>query len=158
LTVERPNTYFKPNKRAAIREIYRLVVEGVCHQEIQRRLGLAEKTYYRYLNECFAQEKTLLSEGLSKDDVLMQVAIAQSRLTDLYRNLHGIATNENIEAEDRIQAEQVAGEVVGAILRILVEGNPTRIVREMVTNDVLPCSYGGNATGQISPNASSQKL
>jgi hypothetical protein len=61
------------------------------------------------------------------------------RLTDAYRNLHGIATDEKIEPSDRIAAEEVAVEIAGVILRIWVEGNPTKVVREIAsttTNDV----------------------
>jgi hypothetical protein len=123
----RPTNYFKPKKLAAMREIRRLVIAGTSHQDIQRQLGLSERSYYRYLQDCFKEDRERLAQSITTDEILTQTAIAEARLTDMFRNLREIATNKDIEPSDRIAAETTAGEVSAVIHRLWTEA-PTAAI------------------------------
>jgi hypothetical protein len=128
----RPSNYFKPKKLAAMREIRRLVIAGTSHQDIQRQLGLSERSYYRYLQDCFKEDRERLAQSVTTDELLTQVAIVEERLMSMYRNLREMATNKDLEPSDRISAEQTAGEVSAVIMRLWTE-TPTKIMSQVST-------------------------
>jgi len=104
-----------------LREIRRLIIAGVPHQDIQRQLGLAEKTYYRYLDAAFKEDRERLAESVTTDEMLTQITITEERLTEMYRNMREIATNENFEPAVRIMADNAAGEVAMIIMKLRAE-------------------------------------
>jgi hypothetical protein len=117
----RPTKYYKPRKKAAMREIRRMIIEGNSHQEIQRQLDLPSRSYFRYVDECFAEDRQRLAQSITNDEILNQISIVEQRLTNMFKNMHDMATNENVEPQDRIAAERTAGEIAAAILRIRQE-------------------------------------
>ena len=110
-----------------MREIRRLVIAGTSHQDIQRQLGLSERSYYRYLQDCFKEDRERLAQSVTTDEMLTQIAIGEERLTNMFRNLREIATDKNIEASDRIAAETTAGEITAVIMRLWTEA-PTAVI------------------------------
>ena len=115
-----------------MREIRRLVIAGTSYQDIQRQLGLSERSYCRYLQDCFKEDRERLAQSVTTDELLTQLAIVEERLTSMYRNLREMATNKDLEPSDRISAEQTAGEVAALIMRLWTE-TPTRIVSQVST-------------------------
>jgi hypothetical protein len=88
---------------------------------------VCERSYYRYLQDCFKEDRERLAQSVTADEILTQTAIAEARLTDMYRNLREIAKNEKLEPSDRISAEQTAGEVSAVIHRLWTEA-PTAAI------------------------------
>lgn len=113
----RSHNYFKPRKVAAIREIRRMIIAGTSHVDIQRQLNLPEKTYYRYLNSAFAEDRERMKQYVTVDESMTQLAIVQERLNSMYQNIHGIALNSDVDPEVRIEAESLAAELAVGILK-----------------------------------------
>jgi hypothetical protein len=121
-----------------MREIRRLIIAGTPHRDIQRQLNLPEKTHYRYLNECFKEDRKRLSGSITKDEILNQIIIAEERFTEIYKNLHyGMACNSEIEPDKRIQAEDMAAQVVVGILKMWIEASPTSTANELRNNNII---------------------
>ena len=119
--------YFKPKRIAAIREIRRLVVAGESHNQIQQQLNLNERTYWRYWKAAFAEDRARLISTVTAEEVQTQVAIGQARLTDIYRNLHEMGQDRDLDAVDRREAEEMAAEVALGLLRLYQDG-PLKVI------------------------------
>jgi hypothetical protein len=119
--------YFKPKRTAAIREIRRLVVAGESHNQIQQQLNLNERTYWRYWKAAFAEDRARLISTVTAEEVQTQVAIGQARLTDIYRNLHEMGQDRDLDAVDRREAEDMAAEVALGLLRLYQDG-PLKVI------------------------------
>jgi ACT domain-containing protein len=86
-------------------EIRKRVIDGESYEDIQQQLGLSKRTFYRYLQNVFKEDKKVL-EIQNVDEVKTQVAILRERYNQIYRNLHGIATNEQNKPSERMEALQ----------------------------------------------------
>jgi hypothetical protein len=84
-------------------------------------LGVPERSFYRYLSQAFEHDRQLLAEQ-DKDNLALELSILHDRLTSAYRRLTLIASNENIAAKDRIDAEAASCEVALAITKLAFEG------------------------------------
>jgi hypothetical protein len=84
-------------------------------------LGIPERTFYRYLSQAYEHDRQLLAEQ-DKDKLTLELSILHDRLTSAYRRLTLIASNENIAAKDRIDAEAASCEVALAIVKLAFEG------------------------------------
>jgi hypothetical protein len=126
--------YFKPKRQAAIREIRRLIIAGQDHAQIQAKLGLATRSYFRYVSEAFKEDRQKLSETTNPEEVMTQVAIATNRFTELYRISLDIAKNKGHEPLDRLEALKLYGEIAAALAVIYRDG-PTAIARELQKNN-----------------------
>ena len=118
---------------AAIRQIRKLIIEGVSHGEIQEELGLSERTYFRYLQKCFDQERKRIAQIISDEQIMTQIAITEARFQDMWRNVRSIATNEKVDPKIRLEAEKLAAEIAIGILRIYQE-SPTAAANSLRRN------------------------
>jgi hypothetical protein len=84
-------------------------------------LGIPERSFYRYLSQAYEHDRQLLAEQ-DKDNLALELSILHDRLTSAYRRLTLIASNENIAAKDRIDAEAASCEVALAITKLAFEG------------------------------------
>jgi hypothetical protein len=104
-----------------ITEIRHMVGNGRSYCEIMDTLGITERTFYRYLSQAFEHDRQLMQER-DKDKLALELSILHDRLTSAYRRLTLIASNENIAAKDRIDAEAASCEVALAIVKLAFEG------------------------------------
>jgi hypothetical protein len=104
-----------------ITEIRRMVGNGQSYREIMDTLGVPERSFYRYLSQAFEHDRLLMQER-DKDNLALELSILHDRLTSAYRRLTLIASNENIAAKDRIDAEAASCEVALAIVKLAFEG------------------------------------
>jgi hypothetical protein len=102
-------------------EIRHMVGNGRSYREIMDTLGIPERTFYRYLSQAFEHDSKVLAEQ-DKDKLALELSILHDRLTSAYRRLTLIASNENIAAKDRIDAEAASCEVALAITKLAFEG------------------------------------
>jgi hypothetical protein len=102
-------------------EIRRMVGNGQSYREIMDMLGIPERTFYRYLSQAYEHDKQLLMEQ-ERDNLALELGILHERLTSTYRRLMLIASNENVSAKDRIDAEAASCEVALAIVKLAFEG------------------------------------
>ena len=84
-------------------------------------LGIPERSFYRYLSQAFEHDRQLMQEQ-DKDNLALELRVLHDRLTNAYRRLVLIASNENVSAKDRIDAEAASCEVALAITKLAFEG------------------------------------
>jgi hypothetical protein len=88
-------------------------------------LGIPERSFYRYLSQAYEHDRQLLQEQ-DKNNLALELWILHERLTNAYRRLVLIASNEeeeDISAKDRINAEAAAAcEVALTITKLAFEG------------------------------------
>lgn len=113
----RPNSYNKPRRRQALLEIRRLIIdEGLSHQEIQLRLNLPARTYFRYLDDLFeAEQKVIAGDSYTYQRLLNETLILNQRYLRRARMLTEIANDKIIDAEARIAAHESAASFERAV-------------------------------------------
>jgi hypothetical protein len=111
----------KIRRLRSIIEIRQMVGNGRSYREIMDILGIPERSFYRYLSQAFEHDRQLLAEQ-DKDKLALELSILHDRLTSAYRRLTLIASNENVSAKDRIDAEAASCEVALAITKLAFEG------------------------------------
>ncbi len=98
--VNRPISYNKPNRRQALLEIRRLIVdEGLSHNEIQLRLNLSPSTYFRYLDVLFEAEQTAIQgDNYTYQRLLNETLILNQRYLRRARKLTDIGDDKTVDA------------------------------------------------------------
>lgn len=77
-----------------------------------QQLHLAPSTFYRYLSAVFADDRRLLAENISDEEVLNPMAIRRDRLLKQRRDiLEEIANNPEAEFKAKIAAHNIAAEI-----------------------------------------------
>jgi DNA invertase Pin-like site-specific DNA recombinase len=61
--------YWKPKRNMATKEIRRLVIEGVPYAEIWQQLGISERSFYRYLDRAYKQDREVIAHKITNEDV-----------------------------------------------------------------------------------------
>jgi hypothetical protein len=98
-----------------------MVARGRAYREIMDTLDIPERSFYRYLSQAFEHDKQLLQER-DKNNLALELRVLHNRLTNAYRRLTLIASNESIVAKDRIDAQAASCEVALAITKLAFEG------------------------------------
>ncbi|HEX6281317.1 MAG TPA: hypothetical protein VFZ67_03750 [Nitrososphaera sp.] len=103
-----------PRRREALFEIRRLLIdEGLSHNEIQLRLNLSPSTYFRYLDLLFkAEQEAISGNAYTYQRLLNETLILNQRYLRRAKKLSAtIGDNENVDAEQRIEAHKFATEL-----------------------------------------------
>ena len=106
-------SYNIPRRREALLDIRRLIVEeGLSHNEIQLRLNLSPSTYFRYLDILFkAEQEAISGNAYTYQRLLNETLILNQRYLRRAKKLTEIGDNENVDAEQRIEAHKFATEL-----------------------------------------------
>jgi hypothetical protein len=120
-SLQTKRTSAKIRRLRSITEIRHMVGNGRSYREIMDILDIPERSFYRYLSQAFEHDRELLAEQ-DKDKLALELSILHDRLTSAYRRLTLIASNENVSAKDRIDAEAASCEVALAITKLAFEG------------------------------------
>ena len=110
----------KLRKLEAMLEIRRLVIEGNSYAEIQSKLNLSRRTFYRWLNAIFDKDREVLMK-LNVDEVMTQAAILRDRYNDIYQTLDEISKDRTLDPEHRIGACAAKAELSRSIAKIYTE-------------------------------------
>ena len=87
------------------------------------QLQISERTFYRYLEAIFANDRRLLVENVSDEEMLNQMAICRDRLLKQRRDIiEQIINNPESDDKARIAAHHLAAEITAAVFRIHTEG------------------------------------
>jgi hypothetical protein len=113
-------TTAKIRRMRLITEIRHMIGNGRSYREIMDTLGIPERSFYRYLSQAFEHDRLLMQEQ-EKDNLALELRILHERLTNAYRRLVLIASNENISARE-IDADAASCEVAVAIAKLAFEG------------------------------------
>ena len=84
-------------------EIRRLVTEGYNYEQIREVLGIPRRSFYRYLNRVFEDDRRALQEKNS-EELQRQLCILQDRYSSILQELRTIATDTTQSAADRMDA------------------------------------------------------
>jgi hypothetical protein len=113
-------------------EIYNMILQGHTYQKIMEQLHISERTFYRYLDIIFAEEKTFLEDNIlvnGRQELKRQYIIARDRLLEQRRDLIEMTKDPNVKGEVKISAHHLAAEIFSAaVIRIYAEG-PAVVVR-----------------------------
>jgi hypothetical protein len=114
LGVKSAISYNIPRRREALLDIRRLIVdEGLSHNEIQLQLNLSASTYFRYLDTLFkAEQEAISGNAYTYQRLLNETLILNQRYLRRAKKLTAtIGDNENVDAEQRIEAHKFAAEL-----------------------------------------------
>jgi AraC-like DNA-binding protein len=106
-----------------MQDIRDLIIEGHPYEKIMQQLQIPRRTFYRYLNAVFEDDRRLLAENIDDTEFMNQMAICKDRLLEHRRNLLEMAHDSSIDPSDRISAHHLIAEIAAAVLR-LYEGGP----------------------------------
>jgi hypothetical protein len=115
----RPNNKLK--KLEAMQELRQLLIEGNSPAEIQIKLNLSKRTYYRWQASIFSKDIEVLRK-VNEDEVLTQCALLRDRLNDVYMTLDELSKDRTISAEERISACITRAQVARNIPKLYSEG------------------------------------
>jgi hypothetical protein len=101
-------------------EIRRMLVAGNNYNEIQSKLSLSRRTFYRYLNAIFDKDRQVLRK-VNEDEVMTQAAILGDRYYDIYQTLDEISKDVKIEPHARLHACGAKAELSRSIAKIYTE-------------------------------------
>jgi hypothetical protein len=115
--------YKLPERMRMMQKIYSLIIDGYPYNKIMQQLQISERTFYRYLEVIFANDRRLLVENIDDTEFLNQMAVARDRLLEQRRDLLEMARDPEIDDQARINAHHLVAEISAAVLRIY-EGGP----------------------------------
>lgn len=106
-------SYNKPNRRQALLEIRRLIVDdGLSHNEIQFRLNLSPSTYFRYLDTLFkAEQEAISGNNYTYQRLLNETLILNQRYLRRARKLTAVGDDEKINPTQRIELPRFAAQL-----------------------------------------------
>ena len=106
-------------------EIYNMILQGHTYQKIMDDLHISDRTFYRYLDIIFAEEKSFLEDNImvkGRQELKRQYIIARDRLLEQRRDLIEMTKDPNVKGEVKISAHHLAAEISAAVIRIYTEG------------------------------------
>jgi hypothetical protein len=130
-----------------MREIRRLVVNGVSYCDIWQRLEISKRTFYRYLRVVFDYDERVMNERIGEDEFMRQMVILRDRLNKMYQECEAIATDSTVNGQARVNALNLAGEVAISIVKIHRE-----VPAKLAAYDELPLHSAANAPQQSYQN------
>jgi DNA invertase Pin-like site-specific DNA recombinase len=69
-TKRKRSPYKLPERMRTMQDIYSLILEGYPYNKVMQQLQISERTFYRYLEVIFANDRRLLAENVSDDEFL----------------------------------------------------------------------------------------
>lgn len=123
---QKRGAYGLPERMRTMQDIRKLIIEGYPYDAIMEQLHIPHRTFYRYLSALFEDDRRLLAENVSDEEILNQMAITRDRLLEQRRDLLEMTRDPNIDPADRISAHHLIAEIAAAVLRIYDSG-PARL-------------------------------
>jgi hypothetical protein len=114
--------YKLPERKRKMQDIYKLIIDGYSYNKIMQQLQISERTFYRYLQVIFANDRRLLAENVTDDEFLNQMAICKDRLLKQRRDLLEMIKDHEVDNDTKIKAHHLAAEIAAAVFRIFESG------------------------------------
>lgn len=114
--------YKLPERMQTMQEIYRLIIEGYPYNKIMQQLQISERTFYRYLEVIFANDRRLLAENVNDDEFLNQMAICKDRLLEQRRDLIEMIRDPQVDYDTKLKIHHLVAEIAAAVLRLYESG------------------------------------
>lgn len=122
--------YNKPRRTQAMIEIRRLLVDGYSYDQIMHDLHIPRRTFSRYLNLMFEEDKKQLNQ-INQSEVLHQFLVLRERLNTQYRETEQLAKDSSVNGIARVKARSLASELAFVIFRLYTEMSPALIAAQL---------------------------
>jgi hypothetical protein len=104
-------------------EIRQKMLEGGTNNEIMELLGISKRTFYRYIDKIYKQDKEEL-EKRNEETRATTINLRKDRMLHLLQNCSNIAEDPKVSAKDRIKADWVRRDIILDLLKLEFE-SPT---------------------------------
>ena len=82
------------------------MLDGNTNLEIIAALNISERTFYRYMDKIYQEDRAHISK-LNEETLVTHMYLLHERLLQSVKNCHNITVNPNVPAKDRIEAERL---------------------------------------------------
>jgi hypothetical protein len=112
--------YKLPERMRTKQEIYNMILDGHTYESIMQYMRISERSFYRYLDIIFAQEKDLLlNESANLEEIRRQQKLCRDGLREDMQRM--ITISNNPEHKLAVEAQHLASEIRCTILKTYVE-------------------------------------
>jgi hypothetical protein len=112
-------------------EIRRLLVDGYSYDQIMHDLHIPRRTFSRYLNLLFEEDKKQLNQ-LNQSEVIHQFSIMRERLKTQYRETEQLAKDSSVNGIARVKARYLASELALGIFRLYTgDTSPAQLAKQL---------------------------
>ena len=94
---------------------------GMSNREIMDTLKVKRRTFYRYLERIYDEDRVEIEEQ-NRKNLATRIKLFRERLFDTINNCQAIATDTNVAPKDRINAESVKVQVSLVAFKLENEG------------------------------------
>ena len=94
---------------------------GMSNREIMDTLKVKRRTFYRYLERIYDEDRVEIEEQ-NRKNLATRIKLLRERLFDTINNCQAIATDTNVAPKDRINAESVKVQVSLVAFKLELEG------------------------------------
>lgn len=110
-------------------QIRQRMLGGASNQEIMDALDIPERTFYRYMDKIYREDSVQL-QGQNNKALATHIAILRDRLLHTIQNCDNIATDENVSAKHRIEAERLKIDTSILLLKLEYEGTTIAQIKQ----------------------------
>jgi hypothetical protein len=144
--------YKVPERLRTKQEIYRLILEGCTYQRIMDQLQISERTFYRYLDVIFAEDKDFLDNNVGVEELRTQIRLCKDRMLEDRFQLEQWMKDPDFK--DKVTAMNLAAELSAAVLKIYTEGPIHLSQRHAFVRNALTTEQQGSRTNGLRLNLS----
>ncbi len=105
-----------------MQDIRSLLIAGHTYSDVMQQLRLEPRTFYRYLNLVFEDDRRLLAENISDNEVLNQMSVARDKWLDQYRMLKDMLNDPTVDNRVKLDCHHLMAELTSAVMKLCVEG------------------------------------
>ena len=102
-----------------------------------QQLHLEPRTFHRYLNLVYEDDRRLLAENINDTEILNQMAIARDRWMAQRHDLLEMARNSEIDDNAWVNCHHLAAEILAACLKLYTEGPAILATRHKMFRSLL---------------------
>jgi hypothetical protein len=107
------------------KRIYDAIIAGRSYVSIMEELGISERTFYRYLDIIFVQEKDFIIETIPAEEIGRQLTILRDRFLQQKVQIDGWL-EKNPNSDDRTELADLRASLCTSIFRTYIDG-PTML-------------------------------
>jgi hypothetical protein len=123
------------------KRIYDMILAGKSYVSIMAELDISERTFYRYVDVIFAQERDFIRETIPGEEIGRQLMILRDRFLQQKMEIDSWLTKDP-NAEDRAELADLRASLCTSIFRTYIDG-PTMLFsrhQRQNNNNSLPSS------------------
>jgi hypothetical protein len=112
-------------------EIRRLLVDGYSYDQIMHDLRIPRRSFSRYLNLLFEEDKKQLNQ-INQSEVIRQFVVMKERLNTQYRETEQLAKDSSVNGMARVKARNLASELAVGIFKLYIgDMSPAQMAEQL---------------------------